>query len=70
MRNMEDVVPTSDPSWPSAATLLTDRPVEGRRNVGLIGVSTYATSVTPRSSTSTPPGHPCGSRALLHVVFQ
>ena len=46
--------PTSDPNWPSAATLLSDRPVEGRRNVGLLGISTYATSVTPRSSTSTP----------------
>jgi hypothetical protein len=29
-------------------------PIEGRRNVGLIGISTYATSVTARSSTSTP----------------
>ena len=41
-------------NWPSAATLLTDRPIEDRRNVGLFGVGTYATSVTPRSATSTP----------------
>src|SRR5580658_7825388 len=43
-----------DPNWPSAATLLHDRPVEGRRNVGLIGISTYATSLSERSATSTP----------------
>lgn len=43
-----------DPNWPSAATLLAPRPIEGKRNVGLLGVSTYATSVSPRSSTSTP----------------
>jgi len=48
------VATTRDPNWLSAATLLSDRPVEGRRNVGLIGISTYATSVTERSSTSTP----------------
>ena len=45
---------TSDPNWPTAATLLTDRPIVGRRNVGLFGVCTHATSVTPRSATSTP----------------
>ncbi len=45
---------TSDANWPSAATLLNDRPIENRRNVGLFGVPTYATSLTPRSSTSTP----------------
>ena len=54
MRNMGNVAITKDPNWPSAATLLRERPVEGRRNVGLIGISTYATSVTERSSTSTP----------------
>jgi formiminoglutamase len=48
------VVTSSDPNWPSAAALLSERPVEGRRNVGLLGISTFATSVTPRSSTSTP----------------
>src|SRR5665213_2695610 len=54
MRNMGNVAITRDPKWPSAATLLKERPVEGRRNVGLIGISTHATSVTERSSTSTP----------------
>jgi formiminoglutamase len=51
---MGAVATTSDPNWPSAATLLSDRPVTDRRNVGLIGISTYATSVSPRSVTSTP----------------
>jgi formiminoglutamase len=51
---MGAVATTSDPNWPSAATLLSERPVKGRRNVGLLGISTYATSVTPRSATSTP----------------
>ena len=51
---MGTVATTSDPNWPSAATLLSERPVEGRRNVGLLGISTYATSVTARSATSTP----------------
>ena len=31
-----------------------DRPIDARRNVALFGVSTYKTSVSPRSSTSTP----------------
>jgi formiminoglutamase len=44
----------NDPNWSTAATLLADRPVEGKRNVGLLGVSTFATSVSPRSSASTP----------------
>ena len=51
---MGAVATTSDPNWPSAATLLSERPVKGRRNVGLLGISTYATSVSPRSATSTP----------------
>lgn len=51
---MGGVSPSNDPNWPSAASLLTNRPIEGRRNVGLIGVSTYSTSVSKRSSTSTP----------------
>jgi formiminoglutamase len=51
---MGSVATPNDSNWPSAATLLCERPVAGRRNVGLLGVSTYATSVTPRSSTSTP----------------
>ena len=45
---------TTDPNWPSAASLLTDEPVAGRRLVSLVGVSTYLTSVTPRSWHSTP----------------
>jgi formiminoglutamase len=51
---MGNVANSSDPNWPSAASLLKARPVEGRRNVGLVGVHTYASSVTPRSATSTP----------------
>jgi formiminoglutamase len=54
MRNMVSVAYPNDPNWPSAATLLADRPVDGKRNVGLLGVSTFATSVSPRSSLSTP----------------
>ncbi len=48
------VATANDPNWPSAATLLVDRPLEDRRNVGLIGISTYATSLSPRSASSTP----------------
>ncbi len=44
----------SDPHWPSAASLLTDEPIEGRRVVSLVGVSTYLSSLTPRSWHSTP----------------
>ncbi len=51
---MGHVASSKDLNWPSAATLLVERPVEGRRNVGLFGVSTFASSVTSRSSTSTP----------------
>src|SRR5665213_2241807 len=54
MRNMDNVPTTKDLNWPTAATLLVESPVEGRRNVGLYGISTFASSVTPRSSTSTP----------------
>jgi len=54
MRNMVSVATSKDLNWPSAASLLVERPVEGRRNVGLYGISTFASSVTPRSSTSTP----------------
>jgi len=54
MRNIGQVATTSDPNWPSARSLLVERPIEGRRNVGLIGVPTYATSVSQRSATSTP----------------
>ncbi len=45
---------TSDQHWPSAASLLGDEPVTGRRLVSLVGVSTYLSSVTPRSWHSTP----------------
>ena len=48
------MVTSIDPNWPSGAELVYDEPVEGRRNAGVVGVHTYATSVTPRSSTSTP----------------
>lgn len=48
------MVTLSDPNWPTAASLLHNAPVEGRRNAGLVGVHTYATSVTPRSQVSTP----------------
>jgi formiminoglutamase len=51
---MGNVATSNDPNWPSAATLLVERPVEGRRNVGLIGISTYASSLSERSATSTP----------------
>lgn len=34
--------------------MLCDSPLVGRRNVGLLGIPTYATSVTERSATSTP----------------
>ena len=45
---------TPDPRWPSAASLIAERAREGRRVVSLVGVSTYLTSVTPRSWHSTP----------------
>jgi formiminoglutamase len=48
------VTPSSDPNWPSASSLVAPAPVPNRRNVGLVGVSTYLTSVTPRSWKSTP----------------
>lgn len=45
---------TPDPNWPSAATLLGSTTWAGRRNVGLLGVFTYATSVSARSTRSAP----------------
>ncbi len=51
---MGHVVPTHDSLWPSAASLITPAPVVGLRNVGLLGVSTYSSSLTPRSWHSTP----------------
>ena len=43
-----------DPHWPSAATLLSPSLEAQRRNVGLLGVFTYTTSLTPRSWHNTP----------------
>jgi formiminoglutamase len=51
---MGDVAASLDPLWPAASQLLTRHRRADRRNVALLGVSTYATSVTPRSATSTP----------------
>jgi formiminoglutamase len=47
-------VSDTDPNWPSGASLLVSTPDSARRNVGLLGIPTYSTSYTPRSSTSTP----------------
>lgn len=54
MRNIGPVATSSDPNWPSAAALLTTHPLADRINVGLFGLSTFSTSVTPRSARSTP----------------
>jgi formiminoglutamase len=43
-----------DPLWPAAASLVRTEPDAARRNVGLLGVSTYLTSITPRSWHATP----------------
>jgi formiminoglutamase len=51
---MDLVTTTPDPNWPSANTLLRAAPDRTRRNVGLLGIPTFATSVTPRSALSTP----------------
>jgi formiminoglutamase len=48
------VATTHDTRWPSGASLLRGAPQRDRCNVGLLGISTYATSVSPRSATSTP----------------
>ena len=45
---------SEDPNWPSAATLVRAHSDPGRRNVGLVGVATHSTSITPRSSANTP----------------
>lgn len=52
LRSMDDVATVRDPNWPSASSLLTSSPMSGRVNVALVGLATYATSVTPRSATS------------------
>ena len=45
---------TSDSNWPTAASLVRNEPIVGRRNVALFGVPTFETSVSKRSATSTP----------------
>jgi formiminoglutamase len=45
---------SEDPRWPSSGSLLRAATTTGRRNVGLLGVSTYVKSVSPRSTTGTP----------------
>ncbi len=45
---------TLDTKWPAATSLLNSRTRLDRRNVALVGVSTYLTSLTARSSASTP----------------
>ncbi|MHB2028040.1 MAG: arginase family protein [Acidimicrobiales bacterium] len=45
---------THDPGWPAASSLLQRVPTPGREHVALVGVPTYATSVSQRSSHSTP----------------
>ena len=51
---MGTMATSDDPNWPSAASLIRPDSAPDRRNVGLIGVPTYRTSISPRSSTSTP----------------
>jgi formiminoglutamase len=51
---MAGVAASLDPLWPAASSLLSPRRRDDRRNVALAGVATWATSVTPRSATSTP----------------
>ncbi len=51
---MDSVTTTHDQHWPSAASLVRTETVAGRRNIGMLGIFTYTTSVTPRSWHSTP----------------
>lgn len=51
---MDIVTITRDPNWPPASSLLTSTPRTEGVNVALVGLATYATSVTPRSGASTP----------------
>jgi formiminoglutamase len=48
------VATTLESQWPSAATLLHSRLVSEKKNVALLGVPTFATSLSKRSSISTP----------------
>ncbi len=54
MRSMGDVAASHDPLWPNASSLLQRERRGDRRTVGLLGVSTYATSLSARSARSTP----------------
>jgi formiminoglutamase len=47
-------VPSKDAAWPRAAELLVDEVPSGVLVVGLLGISTWASSVSSRSSVSTP----------------
>src|ERR1700722_239440 len=47
-------VAVSDTKGRPASSLIFDQPINVRRNVGLLGISTFKTSISPRSSTSTP----------------
>lgn len=51
---MDRVAVTRDPQWTSAAELLSGSPVPGRPLAALIGLCTYATSITARSARNTP----------------
>ena len=51
---MDNVTTTPDPNWPTAAALLVSEPDTARCNVGLLGVFTYASSVSARSWHNTP----------------
>ena len=44
----------SDPRWPTGVSLLRPTATTGMRNVGLLGIPTFATSITPRSVLSAP----------------
>jgi formiminoglutamase len=45
---------STETTWPRASSLLTSGSTPGRRQAAVVGVSTYATSISPRSALSTP----------------
>ncbi len=47
-------MPTTEPAWPRAGELLVDRAPADLLVVGLLGISTWSASISPRSSASTP----------------
>jgi formiminoglutamase len=47
-------VPAGDPSWPRAAELLVADAPTPHQVVGLLGISTWSASISPRSAASTP----------------